>query len=89
MVCALWSEDAVVVSSDYESTHEGNHSDGSDAAHTEEESEEGKSSAQIVKLRPLIIPPEVRVITSWWGRGGVPAPAPAPSPRMYQVPGYI
>ncbi|CAL8261278.1 unnamed protein product [Merluccius merluccius] len=51
------SEDQVVVSSDYESTHEGNHSDGSDAAHTEEDSEEDRSSSQNVMLHPLI-PPE-------------------------------
>lgn len=48
----------MVVSSDYDSTHEANHSDSSDVAHTEEDTEEGKSSAQNVILHPLI-PPEV------------------------------
>ncbi|XP_068168289.1 cGMP-inhibited 3',5'-cyclic phosphodiesterase 3A isoform X2 [Antennarius striatus] len=51
------SEDPVVVSSDYDSTHEANHSDSSDVAHTEEETEEGKNPAQNVILHPLI-PPE-------------------------------
>lgn len=48
----------MVVSSDYDSTHEANHSDSSDVAHTEEDTEEGKSSGQNVILHPLI-PPEV------------------------------
>ena len=47
-----------MVSSDYESTHEGNHSDGSDAAHTEDDPEEGRGSSQSLLLHPLI-PPEV------------------------------
>ncbi|XP_078113405.1 cGMP-inhibited 3',5'-cyclic phosphodiesterase 3A-like isoform X2 [Sander vitreus] len=51
------SEDQVLVSSDYESTHEANHSDSSDVAHTEEDTEEGKNPAQNVILHP-IIPPE-------------------------------
>ncbi|XP_035859109.1 cGMP-inhibited 3',5'-cyclic phosphodiesterase A-like isoform X2 [Sander lucioperca] len=51
------SEDQVLVSSDYESTHEANHSDSSDVAHTEEDTEEGKNPAQNVILHPLI-PPE-------------------------------
>ncbi|XP_037307312.2 cGMP-inhibited 3',5'-cyclic phosphodiesterase 3A-like isoform X2 [Pungitius pungitius] len=51
------SEDQAVVSSDYESTHEANHSDSSDVAHTEEDTEEGKNPAQNVILHPLI-PPE-------------------------------
>ncbi|KAK7891089.1 hypothetical protein WMY93_023052 [Mugilogobius chulae] len=51
-------EEPVVVSSDYESTHEANHSDSSDVAPTEEDTEEGKSSSQNVLLHPLI-PPEV------------------------------
>lgn len=49
----------MVVSSDYDSTHEANHSDSSDVAHTEEDTEEGKNPAQNVILHPLI-PPEVR-----------------------------
>lgn len=48
----------MVVSSDYDSTHEANHSDSSDVAHTEEDREEGKPSAQNVILHQLI-PPEV------------------------------
>lgn len=56
------AEDQVVVSSDYDSTHEANHSDSSDVAHTEEDTEEGKNSTQNVILHPLI-PPEV-----WRGR---------------------
>lgn len=48
----------MVVSSDYDSTHEANHSDSSDVAHTEEDTEEGKSSSQNVILHQLI-PPEV------------------------------
>ncbi|KAM6926258.1 cGMP-inhibited 3',5'-cyclic phosphodiesterase 3A [Lycodopsis pacificus] len=51
------AEDQVVASSDYESTHEANHSDSSDVAHTEEDTEEGKNPAQNVILHPLI-PPE-------------------------------
>lgn len=53
------AEDQVVVSSDYDSTHEANHSDSSDVAHTEEDTEEGKNPAQNVILHSLI-PPEVR-----------------------------
>uniref|UniRef100_A0A8C9XNV5 Phosphodiesterase n=1 Tax=Sander lucioperca TaxID=283035 RepID=A0A8C9XNV5_SANLU len=53
----LLAEDQVLVSSDYESTHEANHSDSSDVAHTEEDTEEGKNPAQNVILHPLI-PPE-------------------------------
>lgn len=49
----------MVVSSDYDSTHEANHSDSSDVAHTEGDTEEGKNPAQNVILHPLI-PPEVR-----------------------------
>lgn len=48
----------MVVSSDYESTHEANHSDSSDVTHAEEDTAEGKSSAQNVILHQLI-PPEV------------------------------
>ncbi|XP_049929531.1 cGMP-inhibited 3',5'-cyclic phosphodiesterase 3A isoform X2 [Epinephelus moara] len=55
------SEDQVVVSSDYDSTHEANHSDSSDVAHTEEDTEEGKNSAQNVILHQLI-PPEDKPI---------------------------
>lgn len=55
----LLAEDPVVVSSDYDSTHEANHSDSSDVAHTEEDTEEGKNPAQNVILHSLI-PPEVR-----------------------------
>ncbi|XP_011605842.1 cGMP-inhibited 3',5'-cyclic phosphodiesterase A isoform X3 [Takifugu rubripes] len=55
------AEDHVVVSSDYDSTHEANHSDSSDVAHTEEDTEEGKSSAQNVILHQLI-PPEDKPI---------------------------
>ncbi|XP_028440003.1 cGMP-inhibited 3',5'-cyclic phosphodiesterase A isoform X2 [Perca flavescens] len=50
------SEDQVLVSSDYESTHEANHSDSSDVAHTEEDTEEGKNPAQNVILHSLISP---------------------------------
>uniref|UniRef100_A0A3Q4G6X4 Phosphodiesterase n=1 Tax=Neolamprologus brichardi TaxID=32507 RepID=A0A3Q4G6X4_NEOBR len=52
------SEDQVVVSSDYDSTHEANHSDSSDVAHTEDDAEEGKNSQNVI-LHALI-PPEVR-----------------------------
>uniref|UniRef100_A0A4W6EBY5 Phosphodiesterase n=1 Tax=Lates calcarifer TaxID=8187 RepID=A0A4W6EBY5_LATCA len=55
------SEDQVVVSSDYDSTHEANHSDSSDVAHTEEDTEEGKNASQNVILHPLI-PPEDKPI---------------------------
>ncbi|KAK2842457.1 hypothetical protein Q5P01_012657 [Channa striata] len=55
------AEDQVVVSSDYDSTHEANHSDSSDVAHTEEDTEEGKNLAQNVILHPLI-PPEDKPI---------------------------
>lgn len=55
----LLAEDQVVVSSDYDSTHEANHSDSSDVAHTEEDTEEGKNPAQNVILHPLM-PPEVQ-----------------------------
>ncbi|MEQ2202793.1 hypothetical protein XENOCAPTIV_015937, partial [Xenoophorus captivus] len=51
------TEDQVVVSSDYDSTHEANHSDSSDVAHTEEDTEEGKKASQNVILHALI-PPE-------------------------------
>lgn len=53
------AEDQVVASSDYDSTHEANHSDSSDVAHTEDGTEEGKNSSQNVILHALI-PPEVR-----------------------------
>nr|XP_046249567.1 cGMP-inhibited 3',5'-cyclic phosphodiesterase A-like isoform X1 [Scatophagus argus] len=55
------AEDQVVVSSDYDSTHEANHSDSSDVAHTEENAEEGKNPAQNVILHSLI-PPEDKPI---------------------------
>ncbi|XP_029378924.1 cGMP-inhibited 3',5'-cyclic phosphodiesterase A-like [Echeneis naucrates] len=55
------SEDQVVVSSDYDSTHEANHSDSSDVAHTEEDTDEGKNPVQNVILHPLI-PPEDKPI---------------------------
>uniref|UniRef100_A0A672ZNU0 Phosphodiesterase n=1 Tax=Sphaeramia orbicularis TaxID=375764 RepID=A0A672ZNU0_9TELE len=55
------SEDPVVVSSDYDSTHEANHSDSSDVAHTEEDTEEGKNTSQNVILHQLI-PPEDKPI---------------------------
>ncbi|XP_071380286.1 cGMP-inhibited 3',5'-cyclic phosphodiesterase 3A-like [Centroberyx affinis] len=55
------AEDQVVVSSDYDSTHEANHSDSSDVAHTEEDTEEGKNASQNVILHPLI-PPEDKPI---------------------------
>ncbi|TMS05876.1 hypothetical protein E3U43_005126 [Larimichthys crocea] len=55
------AEDQVVVSSDYDSTHEANHSDSSDVAHTEGDTEEGKNPAQNVILHPLI-PPEDKPI---------------------------
>uniref|UniRef100_A0A8D3D6P5 Phosphodiesterase n=1 Tax=Scophthalmus maximus TaxID=52904 RepID=A0A8D3D6P5_SCOMX len=54
------AEDQVVVSSDYDSTHEANHSDSSDVAHTEEDTEEGKCGQNVV-LHPLI-PPEDKPI---------------------------
>lgn len=49
----------MAASSDYDSTHEANHSDSSDVAHTEEDTQEGKNPAQNVILHQLI-PPEVR-----------------------------
>lgn len=49
----------MVVSSDYDSTHEANHSDSSDVAHTQEDTEEGKTPSQNVILHALI-PPEAR-----------------------------
>nr|XP_020480030.1 cGMP-inhibited 3',5'-cyclic phosphodiesterase A-like isoform X1 [Monopterus albus] len=55
------AEDQVVASSDYDSTHEANHSDSSDIAHTEKDTEEGKNPAQNVILHPLI-PPEDKPI---------------------------
>ncbi|XP_053740830.1 cGMP-inhibited 3',5'-cyclic phosphodiesterase 3A-like [Synchiropus splendidus] len=55
------AEDQVVVSSDYDSTHEANNSDSSDVAHAEEDTEDGKSSSQNVILHPLI-PPEDKPI---------------------------
>ncbi|KAM9854992.1 cGMP-inhibited 3',5'-cyclic phosphodiesterase 3A-like [Aulostomus maculatus] len=55
------AEDQVVVSSDYDSTHEANHSDSSDVAHTEEDTEGGKTSTQNVILHSLI-PPEDKPI---------------------------
>ncbi|XP_029953175.1 cGMP-inhibited 3',5'-cyclic phosphodiesterase A-like isoform X1 [Salarias fasciatus] len=55
------AEDPVVVSSDYDSTHEANHSDSSDVAHTEEDTEEGKTPSQNVILHALI-PPEDKPI---------------------------
>uniref|UniRef100_A0A672ZMN8 Phosphodiesterase n=1 Tax=Sphaeramia orbicularis TaxID=375764 RepID=A0A672ZMN8_9TELE len=55
----LPAEDPVVVSSDYDSTHEANHSDSSDVAHTEEDTEEGKNTSQndkpILAPEPLIM----------------------------------
>ncbi|KAF6718753.1 cGMP-inhibited 3',5'-cyclic phosphodiesterase A [Oryzias melastigma] len=54
------AEDQVVVSSDYDSAHEANHSDSSDVAHTEEDSEEGKNSQNVI-LHTLI-PPEDKPI---------------------------
>ncbi|XP_008277161.1 cGMP-inhibited 3',5'-cyclic phosphodiesterase A [Stegastes partitus] len=55
------AEDQVVVSSDYDSTHEANHSDSSDVAHTGEDIEEGKNPSQNVILHALI-PPEDKPI---------------------------
>ncbi|CAK6961613.1 cGMP-inhibited 3'%2C5'-cyclic phosphodiesterase 3A-like [Scomber scombrus] len=55
------AEDQPIVSSDYDSTHEANHSDSSDVAHTEEDTEEGKNSSQNVILHQLI-PPEDKPI---------------------------
>lgn len=49
----------MVASSDYDSTHEANHSDSSDVAHAEEDAQEGKNTSQNVILHPLM-PPEVR-----------------------------
>ncbi|XP_061576956.1 cGMP-inhibited 3',5'-cyclic phosphodiesterase 3A-like isoform X2 [Cololabis saira] len=48
------SEDQVVASSDYDSTYEANHSDSSDVAHTEVDTEEGKNPSQNVILHALI-----------------------------------
>lgn len=51
------SEDQVVASSDYDSTHEANHSDSSDVAPTEEGGEEGgKNTPQNL----IMLPAEVR-----------------------------
>ncbi|XP_051917495.1 cGMP-inhibited 3',5'-cyclic phosphodiesterase 3A-like isoform X2 [Hippocampus zosterae] len=58
---SVTAEDQVVVSSDYDSTHEANHSDSSDVAHAEEDTEEGKKPSQNVILHPLI-PPEDKPI---------------------------
>ncbi|XP_028287478.1 cGMP-inhibited 3',5'-cyclic phosphodiesterase A-like isoform X2 [Parambassis ranga] len=55
------AEDQVVVSSDCDSTHEANHSDSSDVAHTQEDTEEGKNPSQNVILHALI-PPEDKPI---------------------------
>ncbi|XP_072242206.1 cGMP-inhibited 3',5'-cyclic phosphodiesterase 3A-like isoform X1 [Leuresthes tenuis] len=55
------AEDQVVASSDYDSTHEANHSDSSDVAHTEEDTDKVKSPSQSVNLRTLI-PPEGKPI---------------------------
>ncbi|XP_043981987.1 cGMP-inhibited 3',5'-cyclic phosphodiesterase A-like isoform X5 [Gambusia affinis] len=55
------TEDPVVVSSDYDSTHEANHSDSSDVAQTEEDTEKGKKPSQNVILHALI-PPEDKPI---------------------------
>ncbi|KAF7663977.1 hypothetical protein LDENG_00192760 [Lucifuga dentata] len=55
------AEDQVIVSSDYDSTHEANHSDSSDVAHTEEDTQEGKNLSQNVILHPLV-PPEDKPI---------------------------
>lgn len=46
----------MVVSSDYDSTHEANHSDSSDVAQTEEDSVTGKTPSQNVILHTLISP---------------------------------
>ncbi|XP_032446759.1 cGMP-inhibited 3',5'-cyclic phosphodiesterase A [Xiphophorus hellerii] len=54
------TEDPVVVSSDYDSTHEANHSDSSDVAQTED-TEKGKNPSQNVILHALI-PPEDKPI---------------------------
>uniref|UniRef100_A0A3Q2YIJ8 Phosphodiesterase n=1 Tax=Hippocampus comes TaxID=109280 RepID=A0A3Q2YIJ8_HIPCM len=62
MCCLLMplvtAEDQVVVSSDYDSTHEANHSDSSDVAHTEEDTEEGKNPSQNVRRedKPILAP---------------------------------
>ncbi|XP_077453325.1 cGMP-inhibited 3',5'-cyclic phosphodiesterase 3A-like [Stigmatopora argus] len=55
------AEDQVVVSSDYDSTHEANHSDSSDVAHTEEDTEEGKISQNVI-LHPLISPEDKPIL---------------------------
>ncbi|XP_075994248.1 cGMP-inhibited 3',5'-cyclic phosphodiesterase 3A-like isoform X2 [Genypterus blacodes] len=55
------SEDQAVVSSDYDSTHEANHSDSSDVAHTEEDAQDGKTPLQNAILHPLM-PPEDKPI---------------------------
>uniref|UniRef100_H3DF26 Phosphodiesterase n=1 Tax=Tetraodon nigroviridis TaxID=99883 RepID=H3DF26_TETNG len=57
------AEDHVVVSSDYDSTHEANHSDSSEVAHTEEDTEEGKSSAHhLHRLTPFHHPTQDKPI---------------------------
>ncbi|XP_069551236.1 cGMP-inhibited 3',5'-cyclic phosphodiesterase 3A-like isoform X2 [Brachyistius frenatus] len=56
------SEDQVVVSSDYDSTHEANHSDSSDVAHTEEDTEKGKNPSQNVILHALIAPEDKPIL---------------------------
>ncbi|KAM4734214.1 cGMP-inhibited 3',5'-cyclic phosphodiesterase 3A-like [Anableps anableps] len=56
------TEDQVVVSSDYDSTHEANHSDSSDVAQTEEDTEKGKKPSQNVILHALIPPEDKPVV---------------------------
>ncbi|XP_069551235.1 cGMP-inhibited 3',5'-cyclic phosphodiesterase 3A-like isoform X1 [Brachyistius frenatus] len=56
------AEDQVVVSSDYDSTHEANHSDSSDVAHTEEDTEKGKNPSQNVILHALIAPEDKPIL---------------------------
>uniref|UniRef100_A0A3B3Y5U5 Phosphodiesterase n=1 Tax=Poecilia mexicana TaxID=48701 RepID=A0A3B3Y5U5_9TELE len=53
---SVLTEDPVVVSSDYDSTHETNHSDSSDVAQTEEDTEKGKKPSQNVILhdKPIL-----------------------------------
>uniref|UniRef100_A0A1A8BJ12 Phosphodiesterase n=1 Tax=Nothobranchius kadleci TaxID=1051664 RepID=A0A1A8BJ12_NOTKA len=56
------AEDHVVVSSDYDSTHEANHSDSSDVAHTEEDIANGKNPSQNVILHALMSPEDKPIV---------------------------
>uniref|UniRef100_A0A8C2Z5L0 Phosphodiesterase n=1 Tax=Cyclopterus lumpus TaxID=8103 RepID=A0A8C2Z5L0_CYCLU len=55
LFCLSLAEDQVMVSSDYDSTHEANHSDSSDVARTEEDTEEGKNPQSYCHFGTYII----------------------------------